>query len=164
MPVPTPANGGRSGVAKIETPGDPAPEPRIWSLDDVGKALFGLQRVEPLIRELLLDPKNRFQVRENSHQLLRLDTDTGAPATNVQGMKIDVRTLFGGVPGSSLRVIGVGGATTTLEININGEGWMPVAAGTSFTQETLNELLIRVGTPGAGIALIRLGARIDPPF
>lgn len=163
MPIPSPASGGRSGVAKIETPEDKAPEPFRFTLDEVGKALLGLQRVEPMIRELLADPKNRFRVRENSHQLLRLDTNT-APVTDNQGVKLDVRTLFGGIPGSSLRVIGVGGAGSTMEININGEGWMPVVAGTDFPNETINELQIRVTTPGAGIALVRLGCRIDPPF
>lgn len=163
MPIPTPAYGGRSGVARIETPEDKAPEPFRFTLDEVGRALIGLQRVEPLIREVLLDPKNRFRVRENSHQLLQIDTNA-APASNNQGLKLDVRTLFGGIPGSSLRVIGVGGAGTTMQININGEGWMPVAAGTDFPNETINELEIRVTTAGAGIALVRIGCRIDPPF
>lgn len=157
MPLPTPSMGGRSGVTKIETPEDTSPEPMKWTLDEVGKALLSLQRVEPLLRELLLDAKNRGQIRENSHYVFRLDTNS-APATNGEGHKLDVSTIFGGTPAHSLSVNANGGGN--LQVNINNTGWLNVGTGDYFDNETILTLSVRVTTGAAGTAILRLGARI----
>lgn len=149
-PVPTPAQGGRSGVAKIEAPDDKAP-PGVTAI---------MERIEAFTKFVLNDLDRRLRVRDNSHLLFQVDTAN----TNAEGERIAVRSKFGGIPGSSLRVIGVGGAGATLQININGEGWIPVVAGADFPNETINEVSVRATTPGAGLALIRVGCRIDPPI
>lgn len=150
----------RSGVAQIHTFEDEAGRPptlaeAIQEFRDAREDMARMQRIVPIVEKALRDLSAGMQRRANSHHVLRLDTNS-APLTDDQGRKIDVPTVFGGEPGLSLRVVGVGGGN--LEININGQGWLPVSAGDLYENETILTLAVRVTSGGAGTAILRLGA------
>ncbi len=149
----------RSGVTHPEAYEAP-PEPKPDPFGQLEAVLEDVARVRPLLERLLQDSRSRSRVRNNSHQLLPIDTAATMPASRDQGVPFDVVTIFG-APASKLEVLSVGGAGTTMQLNVNGEGWFPAAANMPpLTDETIFTLAVRVTTPNVGTALIRLGAYI----
>lgn len=154
--VPVPKEGGRSGVAKSETLEEKPPV-----RDPFGRmehAFQQLAKTQAQLEKLLLDVKQRERVRENSHVVKTWDTNA-APLTNSEGDKLDVATIFGGVPAHSLSVNSDGGGA--LQVNLNGCGWLDATTGDFFDNETIYTLAVRVTAGSAGTARLRLGARLE---
>lgn len=91
--------------------------------------------------------------RDNWSRVVRHDTSTAAETP------VDVVKEVG-VPASKLTVHSVGGGA--LEVNINSQGWVPVAAAMVFDNEAIRHVAIRSTTPAAGTAVLRLAAYVGP--
>lgn len=153
MPIPAPSDGGRSGVATSETFEESTLDRRASAL-----AEGIVERVLGQMAAKYLDAITTRLVKDDAGQLLRVDTATGSPALNAEGVLFDMRTVFGGVPASHVKPISVGAAT--MEMNINGLGWMPCTATplAEFKDVLVWSLRIRVTVAGTAQALIWVAA------
>lgn len=169
----------RSGVGQAQTlaermsaeRAERGPLGRIAKTDRVAAALRGfedqedklvkLSEIVPLMQQLLLGMNRGALVRENAASIVSRSTDTGSDLLQAEGARFDMPTIFGGCPANSVRVVAVGGGS--LQVNINGQGWLPVAAGDVYRDEVIWSLRVRVTTAAAGTAILRFGAYSGDP-
>lgn len=166
----------RAGVSRVETLGERLAAERVarspagtltknghvskllrgWDSDE--DKLARLAEIMPIMEQVLLGARRGMLVREDAHEVISRSTDTGSVLLNSEGERFDMPTVFGGVPANSVRVVAVGGGN--LQVNINGKGWLPVAAGDRYPDETIWTLRVRVTAAASGTAIVRIGAFI----
>lgn len=165
------AGGGRSGVAMSST-----------FTEEIGKGEDLLQRDEDWKRtlrdlvegqrgllKLLRSIDSRQKPLRNRFDFKEFTCVSGDPVLRQEGVKLDCRTIFGGVPAFGWKIIVSTAAVVGLQVNINGTGWQ-LSPGTSNAanaivsqgDEVIETIAIRVGTAGTGIVqLILTAADVD---
>lgn len=88
--------------------------------------------------------------RENAHYVHRHNTAVTTES------RIQVASNLGGIPARSLSIEDSGGQS--LQVNINGEGWLDVLQGDLFQDETIILCDVRVLVAATGTAVLRFGA------
>lgn len=102
------------------------------------------------LSQAMYDLNRNKLVREDSHRLITQDTNSA------NEFRYDCFTLLGGVPANSLSFPSVGGGS--LQVSINGEGYVPVTISTVFQNENISYFWAKTTSQAAGTATMRIGA------